>query len=100
MLGVKGKYKHHVSQSFIDLIYIGFFTFVATGLDDVIVYSTLLLRDFTEQVLIIAGIVSALVLQFVIVFYFSSLVNRIKNKEIITVIGLLILAGLVGFEVI
>jgi len=28
MLWVKGKYKHHVRQSFIDLLYVGFSTFV------------------------------------------------------------------------
>lgn len=84
---------------FMKLFGVGFFAFFATAIDDTIVYSSLLLKTFNEQLLVGAGILIAAVAELVLIFYFSKLINKIKYKSEITVIGLLVLAVLVGFGV-
>jgi len=84
----------------IELFTLGYITFFATGIDDAVVYSSLLLKSLSHQLIIASGIILAALFEFIIIFNFSKLVNKIKYKEIITIIGLVILAILVGFQII
>ena len=84
---------------FVKLFGVGFLAFFATAIDDTIVYSSLLLKSFNEQLFIGLGVLIAAVIELILIFYFSKLINKIKYKSEITVIGLLILAVLVGFGV-
>jgi len=79
---------------------IGFITFFATGIDDVLVYSALLLKSFSLQLMIALGILIAALLEFYVIFYFSKIIAKIKHKEILTIVGLIVIAALVGFQVI
>ncbi|MBD3318486.1 hypothetical protein GF342_01100 [Candidatus Woesearchaeota archaeon] len=78
---------------------IGYFAFFATGIDDVIVYSSILVHVQT-QFIIAAGILTASIVQFIIIFYLSAVVRKIKHIENITIIGLLVLALLIGLQII
>lgn len=84
----------------IKLFGIGFLAFFATAIDDVVAYSALLLKAFGDQLIVGIGILAAALLEFYIVFHFSKYIARIKYKEEITTVGLVILAVLVGFGII
>jgi len=92
--------KEITNVKFLRLLFLGFITFFATGIDDVIVYSSLLLKEFSLQIFVVGGILIAAFLEFFIIFNFSRAIAKIRYKERITVIGLIILAILVGFQII
>jgi len=81
------------------LFFMGLLVFFTTGIDDVVVYSSLLVNTLTKQLLVAAGILTATVLELFVVFYFSKKISKIKHIEKITIIGLIVLAALVGFKV-
>lgn len=78
----------------------GMLVFLATGIDDLIVYSALLTTTLAKQLLVATGILAATILELMAVFYFSKAISQIKHLEKITIAGLIILAILVGFQII
>jgi len=86
-------------KRFIKLIIVGFFTAFATIIDDIFVYSGLFLGKLVNAPFVITGILSATILQLGAVFYFSHKLMKMKYKKEITVIGLIILAGLIAFKI-
>lgn len=89
-----------ISQKrFLKLIAIGFFTAFATIIDDMIVYSGLFLGPSSNIPYVVVGLLSATILQLGFVIYFSHKLMKIKYKKEITVIGLIILAGLIAMKV-
>lgn len=78
----------------------GFIAFFATGIDDVIVYSSLLVKGFPEQLLIASGILIAALFEFFIIFYFSRQISKFRHVNKITIIGLVVFAVLVGFRIV
>ncbi len=86
-------------KRFIKLIIIGFLTAFATIIDDMIVYSGLFLGPISNIPYIVVGILLATTLQLGAVIYFSHKLMDLKYKKEITVIGLIILAGLIAFKV-
>ncbi len=93
------KYKPS-TQRLVQLFGTGVITFFATGVDDVIVYSPLLIGELSKKLLVGSGILLATLLEFYLIFKFSKYIAKIKYKYRITVVGLVLLAILVGFEVI
>ena len=79
---------------------LGFLTFFATAVDDVVAYSSILLKAFNEQMIVAVGIIIAALIELFIVFKFSQQIAKIKYKSEITVVGLFILALLVAFGII
>lgn len=90
------KIKRISLKRFLKLIVIGFLTAIATILDDIIVYSGLFLGPSSNTPYIITGIFVATFLQIGAMIYFSKKIMGIRYKKEITVIGLLILAGLIA----
>lgn len=93
------KYKPSTARLF-QLFGTGILTFFATGVDDVIVYSPLLIGEMSKKFLVGSGILLATLLEFYAIFHFSRQIAKIKYKYRITVGGLVVLAVLVGFEII
>jgi hypothetical protein len=89
VLGCKG---FHIR--FTKLIGIGFVASIATGLDDIIAYSPLFLDTFLRPYAII-GILIATMLEIIVVIYFSEKISKIKYKEEIASIGLVVLGILI-----
>jgi len=81
------------------LFFMGLLVFFITGIDDIVVYSSLLVNTFAKQLLVAAGILIAAVLELIVVFHFSKKISKIKHIEKITIIGLIILSVLVGFKI-
>lgn len=99
------KYAHWIkkkiskkSRRFV-LFSMGLLVFFITGIDDLIVYSSLLHGVFLKQLLVVFGILFAAILEFIIILYFSRKLSKIKYIEKFTIIGLIVLAVLVGFKV-
>ena len=90
------KIKRISLKRFLKLIVIGFLTAIATIIDDIIVYSGLFLGPSSNAPYIITGIFAATFLQIGAMIYFSKKIMGIKYKKEITVIGLIILAGLIA----
>ncbi len=84
----------------IKLFVIGFFASVATVLDDIVVYSSLFVKDFSVDVYIIIGILVATILEIIIVIYFSKKISKLKYKKEIASLGLIVLAFLILFGII
>ncbi len=80
------------------LLLIGFIASVATVIDDIIAYSPLFLEN--NRILTIAGILTATILEILLVIYASEKISKIKYKEEIASIGLLILGLLILMEII
>lgn len=80
------------------LFFTGMLAFLITGIDDVLVYSAILIKPFSQRVLILAGIWTAAIVELIIVFYFSKQISKVKHAHIISAIGLVILAVIVGFN--
>lgn len=74
---------------------VGFVASLATLIDDVIAYSPLLSVSFWNSTYAIIGIVSATVLQIILVVFFAHQIKRLKYKEEIASIGLVILGILI-----
>jgi len=77
----------------------GILVFFATGIDDFIVYSALFTTEMPKKLLIATGIIMATIVELTVIFYFSKVLSKIKHIEKITLVGLVILAVLVGFEI-
>ncbi|MBU2639470.1 MAG: hypothetical protein KKG75_02045 [Nanoarchaeota archaeon] len=75
------------------LIGIGFVASFVTVLDDTVAYSSLFLKN--GKIFAIIGILTAAILEILVVIYFSKKISGIKYKEKIASIGLLILGVLV-----
>jgi hypothetical protein len=90
------KIKRISLKRFLKLIVIGFLTAIATIIDDIIVYSGLFLGPSSNAPYIITGIFAATFLQIGAMIYFSKKIMDIKYKKEITVVGLIILAGLIA----
>lgn len=86
-------------KRFLDLIAVGFLTAFATIIDDIIVYSSLFLGPLSNIPYVIAGILSATLLQLGAVIYFSHKLMKLKYRREITLIGLIILAGLLAAKI-
>lgn len=85
------KIKRISNKRFLGLMGVGFIASFATVLDDIIAYVPVLLGDFWQIVFGITGILSATVVQLIIVIYFSEKLKKIKYKEEIAAIGLVVL---------
>lgn len=82
-------------ERFTKLIGIGFIATFATALDDIIAYSPLFLGEILERAYAITGILAGTILEIILVIYFSEKITRIKYKEEIASIGLVILGILI-----
>jgi len=82
-------------KRFFKLIGIGFLTAFATVIDDTIAYSSLFLANSSTAYYAIAGIYLVTFAELGAVIYLSKKVSKIKYKKEITIMGLLILVGLI-----
>ena len=85
-------------KRFSKLLGIGFLASFVTVLDDAIAYSSILLTNIKTFAVI--GIFLATFLELAVILYFSKKISKIKYKEEITSIGLVILAILIVFNII
>lgn len=88
------KYDHHIK--FLKALSLGFLTFLATAIDDVIAFSSILLKPFNDQILVVTGIIVAALLEFFIIFKFSHFIAKLKYTTELTIAGLFVLAILVA----
>ncbi|MBD3248426.1 hypothetical protein GF336_00085 [Candidatus Woesearchaeota archaeon] len=79
---------------------IGFLTVFATSIDDLVVYLSLMVRSFSEQIWVAAGIMAAGALEVYIVFRFSKYLSKFKYIKELTLAGLIVIAVLVGLKII
>ncbi len=86
-------------ERFTKLLFLGFIASLATVLDDIIAFLPLFTTK-SATFYSISGILAATILEILLVIYFSEKIAKIKYKEEIAAIGLLILAALIIFEVI
>jgi hypothetical protein len=77
------------------LLGIGFIASIATVLDDVIAYSSLFLNSVSFRIYAIIGILTATILEIIAVIYFSEKISKIKYKDEIASIGLVVLGVLI-----
>ncbi|RLE47048.1 hypothetical protein DRJ22_00195 [Candidatus Woesearchaeota archaeon] len=73
---------------------IGFAAGIATVLDDVIAFAPLFLKNNTNNIAAITGILTAAILEILMLLYASKKIIKLKNKEKIASIGLAILGVL------
>ncbi|MBW2968755.1 hypothetical protein KY314_01400 [Candidatus Woesearchaeota archaeon] len=93
---IEKKIKKKISiPRFSQLLGVGFLASIATVIDDIIAYSALLAITGIEMYYAIAGILFATMIEIFIVIYFSKKVAKIKYKEQIASLGLIILSILV-----
>jgi hypothetical protein len=86
---------------FTQLMIIGFIGSFATVFDDIIAYLPLFTADSMELwPYSVAGIIIATLCEIVLIIFFSEKIAKIPYKEEIAAAGLVILAGLILFEVI
>ncbi len=93
------KLKKISRKRFIKLILAGFIAALATVLDDIIVYSSLLLENMGRAGAI-SGILSATVLEAFVIVYFARKMNKMKFRKEIASLGLVVLGLLVWVKVI
>lgn len=87
-------------KRFFKLMGAGFLTAFATVIDDTIAYSSLFLTGaIIPMIYVIIGILTATIFQLILVVYFSKKIQKIPYKKNITIIGLIILSGLIFFKV-
>ena len=95
------KQKQISLQRFTKLALIGFVASLATVLDDIIAYLPLFTADSTPVIIYsIVGILAATILEILLIIYFSEKIAKIKYKKEIAAAGLVILAGLLVFNII
>jgi len=92
------KIKRISRKRFIKLVIAGFVAALATVLDDIIVYSSLLLQTI-GRIGAIAGIFSAAILEAGVIVYFSRKLSKLRYRKEIASLGLIILGLLILFEV-
>ena len=88
------------ARHFTGLLGIGFVASIATVLDDVVAYTPLFLENSWGRFFTIVGILTATVLEIVLVIYWSERLQRIKYKEEIASAGLIILGFLILFGIV
>lgn len=74
------------------LLGVGFIASFATVLDDIIAYAPVLMANKAYTII---GILAATVIEILAVIYFSGKITKIKYKEEIASVGLMILGGLI-----
>lgn len=79
------------AKRFAKLMGIGYIASIATVLDDIIAYSPLFLSTAISQTYAIAGILTATLLEILLVIYFAEKIAHIKYKQEIASAGLIIL---------
>jgi len=94
------KMKKLSTERFTRLVGIGFLASFATVLDDIIAYTPLFLGSLTIKILAIIGIMAGTLLEIFAVIYFAEKIAKIKYKEEIAslglvILGILILAGVI-----
>lgn len=82
-------------ERFTQLMGVGFIASFATVVDDMIAYSPLFLGPIFTRPYAIIGIIFATILQIIAVIYFSEKIERIRYKEEITSVGLVVLGILI-----
>lgn len=94
------KFKRISAMRFTKLLGIGFVASFATVLDDIVAYAPLFLGALITQVYAVIGILIGTILEILLVIYFSEKISKIKYKEEIASLGLVILGVLILFKVI
>ena len=89
------KQKKITAERFTHLIGIGFIASFATVIDDIIAYLPVLLGTLSSKIYAISGILLFTVVEIMLVIYFSEKISKIKYKEEIASIGLVILGILI-----
>ena len=93
------KVKRISVKRILKIMSIGFIAAFATVIDDIIAYSSLFLGHFSTFFYVILGILTATILELLMMMFFAKSIQRIKWKKEITVVGLIILGILILFEV-
>ncbi len=86
-------------DNFLKLTFIGFIFSLVTLLDDLIVIAPLFLTSILNNIFIVVGILLSTFIQLFIVIYFSQKIYKLKHIKEMASIGLIILAGLVYFQI-
>ncbi len=94
------KIKKISAMRFTKLIGIGFIASFATVLDDIIAYAPLFLGALVTQIFAVIGILIGTLLEIVVVIFFAEKISKLKYKEEIASLGLVILGVLILFKVI
>ena len=94
------KMKKISAERFTKLIGIGFVASFATVLDDIIAFAPLFLGVFITQLSAIIGILIGAFVEIILVIFFAEKIAKIKYKEEIASIGLVILGVLILLKVI
>ena len=87
-------------KRFFRLFLTGFVTSFATVIDDALAYSPALIGGLNQRIFGIAGIISATLIQILIIIYFSKKISKIKHRNIISAAGLVIVGILIIFGII
>lgn len=88
------------AHKFLNLVFAGFIISLITLIDDTVVLIPVFIHSLQNTVFAILGIVISTLIQIILVIYFAEKIAKIKYLKQITVIGLLILALLVLFQII
>lgn len=94
------KFKRISAMRFTKLLGIGFIASFATVLDDIVAYAPLFLGALLTQVYAVIGILIGTVLEILLVIYFSEKISKLKYKEEIASLGLVILGVLILLKII
>ena len=93
------KMKKISAKRFTKLLGIGFVASFATVLDDIIAYSPLFLGAFFAKFYAVVGILIGTVFEILLVIFFAEKIAKIKYKEEIASIGLVILGVLILLKI-
>jgi len=85
------------NKNFFKLVGIGFLIAFITVIDDTVVFIPLFLDGWEKTVDIIIGILTATVVQIILVIYFAEKIEKLKYRKEISAIGLIIIAILILF---
>ena len=94
------KMKKISAKRFTKLVGIGFIASFATVLDDIIAFAPLFLGALITQLSAIIGILIGAFLEIILVIFFAEKISKIKYKEEIASIGLVILGILILLNII
>lgn len=94
------KSKKISKKRFAKLFLTGFVSSFATVIDDSLAYSSVLIGNPGEKVLGITGILTAAVIQIILIIYFSRKISKIPYRNIISATGLVIIGFLILLRVI
>ena len=94
------KIKKISRKRFFKLLALGFVAAFVTVIDDTIAYSPLFLKSISVVPFVIAGILTATVLELAAIIYFTEKIRKIPYKKQISILGLALLGILILFEII